>query len=171
MTASDMDNGHEQFDELQGISAQTFSAEGIDESTLKDNTEAHKMDIEIYGKLSQASEKTYIKIAERIVSVSTFQLNQQNRSKSKLKKAFSRFFIVFLSVQYAVLVAMLACKAFCASMLLSETVIITYITSLFIETLGAVILMIKYAFNSDQEVKILEILNGVISSYKKFNQK
>ena len=134
---------------------------------LKDNRDADKLD----GRLLERSEDNYMQIAKDIVDTSAQQLKTQNVSKNELKKLFTRFFIGFLSAQYLVLVFHLVLKALWRDMNLSDTVLITYITSVFVETLGAVAIMIKYAFSSDQEVKILQILNDVISSYKKFKDK
>lgn len=134
------------------------------ELLLHDNKEADKLDRHLIEK----SEDNYMEIARDIVDTSADQLETQNSSKNQLKKLFTQFFIWFLSAQYAVLVFLLVLKAFWEDMYLSDTILITYITSVFVETLGAIAIMINYAFSSDQEVKILQILNDVISSYKKF---
>ena len=118
--------------------------------------------------LTSESEKAYREIARDIVDVSEGQLKEQNDSKSSLKLTFTVFFIVFIIVQYAVMIAFLYAKAFIPGIGLSDTIVITYITSVFVETLGAIIFMIKYAFDSSQEVNILKILNSVIRYYQKF---
>lgn len=118
--------------------------------------------------LAAKSEGAYIDIATKIVDSATSQLDVQNKSKNNLKKTFTRFFIVLLSAQYLVLAALLFIRTFQHGSILTDTVIITYISSVFLETLGAVILMIRYAFDSEQETKVLEILNSIISRYQKF---
>ncbi len=130
---------------------------------LSDNDDADAIDNELKGE----SEKTYREIAQLIVNTSSKQLNEQNQSKTKLKSIFTIFFIVFISAQYVVLVGLMLLKAL-AGVDLSDTVLITYITSVFVETLGSIAVMIAYAFDSKQEVNILEILNGVISNFQKF---
>lgn len=87
-----------------------------------------------------------------------------------LKDKFTKFFIWFISIQYIILVLFLLLTAFCRTFHLSDTIVISYITSVFVETLGAIIFMIKYAFDSSQEVKVLEILNGVVLNFKKFKK-
>ena len=134
------------------------------ELSLYDNRDADKLDIYLMEK----SEDNYMGIARDIVDTSAAQLKLQNSSKNALKRVFTKFFIKLLSAQYAILVFLFILKVFRMDSQLSDTVVITYMTSVFVETLGAIAIMIKYAFSSDQEVEILQILNNVISSYKKF---
>ena len=119
--------------------------------------------------LQAQSEKEYSKVAKQIVGASVNQLITQNRSKTLLKKIFTIFFVVFISVQYAALIALFAGRIFLPEMNLSDEIIIAYMSSIFVETLGGIVLMIKYAFDSSQETKVLDILNGVIGNYQKFH--
>ena len=120
--------------------------------------------------LMAKSEGAYITIANNIVTAATNQLSQQNKSKNSLKEIFTNFFIVLLSVQYGVMAILLFIRAFQKESLLSDTVIITYISSVFVETLGAVVLMIRYAFDSAQETNVLTILNSIITRFQKFSK-
>lgn len=140
-----------------------------DENDLRfeDNNAADCLD----RKLKEQSEAKYMEIASTIVNISGNQLDNQNKSKNTLKLTFTVFFICFISVQYIALIILLFSKAFCENMDLSDPIIITYITSVFVETLGAILIMVKYAFDSEQETNVLKILSEVISSYKKFNEK
>lgn len=135
------------------------------ELELQDNDDADNIDHD----LRKSSEDTYQKIASNIVNVSSVQLHEQNRSKNMLKQTFTVFFICFLSLQYLLLISFLYIKSYYEHCGLSDAVLISYMTSVFVETLGAIIVMIKYAFDSKQEVNILRILNGVISNFQKFN--
>ena len=137
------------------------------ELLLKDNNDA---DVSIDAKIMTQSEDAYIKIAEKIVQTSTNQLEDQNESKNKLKEKFTKFFICFISIQYGFLALLLVGMAIFDFVELDTDIVMAYITSVFVETLGAIILMITYAFNSQQEVKILEILNKVIANYQKFKK-
>ncbi len=140
----------------------------VDETLdIKDNNAADDLD----GKLAAESENTYMEIAKDIVSTSQMQLKDQNESKNTLKDKFTTFFIWFVCTQYLILTLLLFFKGFCEDFYLADGIIVTYISSVFVETLGAIVIMIKYAFDSNQEVKILQILNDVISNYKKFNSK
>ena len=115
------------------------------------------------------SEQEYSKVAKQIVDVSVQQLKTQNRSKTLLKKIFTIFFVVFISIQYAALLALFVGRIFLPEMNLSDEIIIAYMSSIFVETLGGIFLMIKYAFDSSQETNVLNILNGVIGNYQKFH--
>lgn len=130
----------------------------------KDNKSADDIDSD----LKRASEDTYREIAEDIVKISSAQMELQNKSKNDLKKTFTIFFMIFISIQYLILIIFMFIKMFAKSVELTDTVLISYITSVFVETIGAIIIMIKYAFDSKQEVEILKILNGVISNFQKF---
>ncbi|MBQ3063978.1 MAG: hypothetical protein IJC99_04170 [Clostridia bacterium] len=141
----------------------TTEAQRIIEKSEDDNVQRKMVD------MMADAELQYREIAVKVVNTSFDQLKEQNKSKTELKKKFSRFFRVFISLQFAVLIAMLVLKIFFAKEAITETIIVTYITAVFVETLGVVAIMIKYAFNSDQEVNILSILNGVIKNYQKFN--
>lgn len=118
--------------------------------------------------LTQKSENYYINITNEIVYSSINQLAEQNDSKNGLKKLFTWFFVIFIGVQYIAMLVMFGFKMFMPWIELSDTVIVAYISSVFVETLGAIVLMIKYAFDSSQETQVLAILNGVISNYQKF---
>ena len=134
------------------------------EISWKDNKSADDID----SNLKKASEDTYREIAEDIVEISASQMKLQNESKNNLKKSFTIFFMIFISIQYLILIIFMFIKMFANSVELTDTVLISYITSVFVETIGAIIIMIKYAFDSKQEVEILKILNGVISNFQKF---
>lgn len=114
------------------------------------------------------SEAAYIDIANTIVKSATDQLREQNSSKNTLKMIFTIFFVALVGVQYLALAVLLFIRTFQSEALLSDAVIIAYISSVFLETLGAVVIMIRYAFASDQETKVLQILNSIISSFQKF---
>lgn len=124
---------------------------------------------EVEKGLAKQSEDAYRDVADKIVSQSIEQLGEQNESKNDLKKLFTIFFTIFISVQFLIMVGLLVCVGF-FEMALSDTVLISYITSVFVETIGAIIIMIRYAFDSQQEVNILQILNGVIENYQKFKK-
>ena len=136
---------------------------------IKDNIAADKIDQKLSDELAKNSEATYTNIAEELVKTSSSQLDTQNQSKTWLKKTFTVFFIIFISVQYAVLIALMFIKTF-FNTYLKDAVLLAYISSVFVETLGAIILMIKYAFDSNQEINILGILKGIIKNFQKFQK-
>ncbi len=115
------------------------------------------------------SEDGYRRVVEKIVGITDNELQNQSTSKNPIKKKFTTFFVWFISIQYIALIIVLVLLGF-SLIKLSETIIITYMTSVFAETLGAVIIMIRYAFNSKQEVELIKILSSAITDYKKFNE-
>lgn len=115
---------------------------------------------------NQISERAYVDVTEKVVNASIDQLSNQFESKRKLKSALSKFFIAFITAQYIFLVVLLLIKAFWVPNY-SETIILSYITSVFLETLGAIIIMVTHSFASKEEVKILKILSDVFSSFQK----
>lgn len=132
--------------------------------TVNESEALGKLDSELMAN----SEADYREIAKSIVNASLDQLDEQNDSKKDLKNKFYEFFARFIAVQFAFLVAMILIRSIFGADSLSDQIIIAYIASVFVETLGAIILMIKYAFDSSQETSVLKILNGVISNYQKF---
>ena len=146
----------------------SFSEIGDEPRWSSENSSLAK---QIDERLLENSEADYRKIAKEIVSTSTAQLRRQNRSKNRLKLTFTLFFIIFISVQYLALIAILALQILSVGIPIGNEVIIVYITSVFVETLSAIFLMVKYSFDSQQETNVLSILNDVISNYQKFNTK
>lgn len=113
------------------------------------------------------TELEYIDIAHEIVAISRVQLNRQTESKQSLRKGFTPYFKWLIAAQLVFLAILLLLKGLCPSFRLSDTVIISYITSVFVETLGGVIVMVTYAFNSKEEVEATKILSGVIEHFQK----
>lgn len=133
-----------------------------------DKTNIDFMDGSIKGKLEKASDEAYREITKEIVKVSSNQLFIQNQSKDKLKTSFTSFFKVLLSLQLAALFLIIVLNSVLDCFKLSDTVFITLVTSVFVETLGVVAVMVKYAYDSKQEVEILSILNAIVTNYQKY---
>lgn len=118
------------------------------------------------------SNESYNRIAHRIVNIAGEQLRSQNDSKNTLKEKLSAFFRAFLTIQFVAIFLLIAGQMVCKIIwpkyeLVSDNIIITFITSVFLETLSGIIMMITYAFNSKDEVRITQILSDVIKNYKK----
>lgn len=128
-----------------------------------------KVPVDWDADLTSQSEAEYIDVAHEIVDTSIKQLDNQNASKATLKQILCIFFMCFIGIQYIALLVIFALEIFQVGLRLPNEIVIAYITSIFVETLGAIILMIKYAFDSKQETQVLKILNGVISNFQKFN--
>lgn len=134
---------------------------------LLPNTKNPKEDLGLSA--ATESDKNYREIVQVIVDESKTQLQRTNQIKDGLRNSFFKFFRKFIVVEFFVLVLIIFLQAFCSSFYLSDSIILTYITSIFVETLGAIIFMIKFAFNSKQETTILQILNAVVENFQKFN--
>ncbi len=120
--------------------------------------------------LQNESEIRYIKIVEEIVDSSKQQLFSQHDNKSSIRKKFQNFFIKLLSWQMVAVIALIILSACFKWFDISDKVIIVFITSVFVETLGAIVIMIKFAFDNTQEVQILKILSGAIRNFQKFKK-
>lgn len=117
-------------------------------------------------------EASYNLIAYKIVKIAEEQLKSQNQSKIDLKADLSRFFRTFLKLQFVVLFLLLFGEMICniawpTVEAISDKIILTFITSVFVETLGGIILMVIYAFSSKDEIQITKILTEVIKTFQK----
>lgn len=113
------------------------------------------------------SVEAYIEIVKQVVNSSSTNLNNIDSNKKSLRKLLIVFFIILLSLQFLVLSVLMFVKGFCGFFDVSDTLLLTFMTSIFIETLGAIIIMIRYAFKSEEEVSIIKILNDVVRDYQK----
>lgn len=113
------------------------------------------------------SVEAYIAVVNQVVTASKNNLGEIQRHKQKLRKPLIWFFIILLSLQFLGLYALIMIKGFYLSFNISETLLITFMTSVFVETLGAIGIMIKYAFKDDEEVNIIKILNAVVEKFQK----
>ena len=52
----------------------------------------------------------------------------------------------------------------------SDSVVSAYVISVFAETLSGLIIMIKFAFQSKQDVELIKILNSIIEHFQKYNR-
>lgn len=121
-------------------------------------------------KLAQESNQHYDDIVEKIVGVSKDHLTDQNCRKTEMRKVFVIFFVVLLSFQIVALITLLALSAITVIPFeITDNILATFITSVFVETLGAIIIMITFAFGSKEEVKVIELLIAVVKNYQKFN--
>lgn len=141
----------------------------LDDNSVDWDTSNSGLESEV-KKLQHESEIRYIKIVENIVDSSKQQLTNQHDNKTKSRKVFQIFFISLLCFQMFSVVALIALSALSNSFKISDNVIITFITSMFVETLGIVGIMIKFNFDNSQEIQILKILHGVISNFQKFHK-
>ena len=137
----------------------------FDPSTVKiSNFQSENID----DNIKKQSEEGYIEIVGDIVDATISQLGFQNDSKKNIRKVLLIFFVILLSVQYVSLFVLLMFKGFIVNFYIDNSILLAFITSVFVETLGAVTIMISFAFASKQENQALKILHGAIERYQKF---
>lgn len=128
--------------------------EEVNENSLVESSEG----------LSGESEKFYKQETKLIIDESIRLLDEEYEGKKKLRRVLSVFFLILLSVQFIILGLLLIFNK-----KISEGLSITYITSVFVETLGVIVLMVKFAFDNSKEIEIIKVLNSFMSSYQKYN--
>ncbi len=111
------------------------------------------------------SEQTYIDIVQDVVENSKENLTAIRDDKQSLRYRLIDFCLTMLAVQMIFLIIFLLCSR---KIGLSDNVLSVYMTAVFVETLGSVIVMVKYAFKSEEEVKIIDILNAVVKNFQKY---
>ena len=116
------------------------------------------------------SDKDYRRITEKIIDKTCDQLKAHTEAKSPLRKKLSNFIICLLSSQFLVLVGILFLNRKW-DLQISDFILNIYIVSVFVETLAGLIIMIKFAFDSQQEVELIKILNAIITNFKKYDEK
>lgn len=115
------------------------------------------------------SDNTYQVTAKKIVRASIKQLIDQNSTKNGLRKVLLNSFIWLLFLQLLLIAVLVILSSCSINFNVDKTVLITIITSVFVETLGVIAIMVKYAFDNTQEVEIINILHSYISNFKVFN--
>lgn len=114
------------------------------------------------------SENTYLNIAIDVVDFSKSQITAGQVYKAKLRKAFFIFFTIALSLEYLVLFALLILHIWFA---VRQEIILVYMSAVVVETIGAVAIMIKFAFEMSSEVEMNKTLHKVIENFQKYNHR
>lgn len=152
----------------------------MDNSVLKEVTEKQIEDNLIKGinksntpninketkSIKDKSEETYLDIVQDVVKNSKKNLETMHKEKLDLRYRLIDFCLQILCIQMIFLIILLL---FSKKIGLSDNVLSVYMTAVFVETLGSVIVMVKYAFKSDEEVKIIDILNAVVKNFQKYD--
>lgn len=120
-----------------------------------------------YSSLKRFSEESYVNIVLEVIKVSRRHLMNQDESKKDLRKRLTTFFKFLLGAQYLFLVVFIMLNAWVVDFNISEKLLLTYITSVFVETLAVVTIMVIFAYGNKTELKIIEILRNIIEKFKK----
>lgn len=114
------------------------------------------------------SDRGYHMVADRIITVSQKHLADQQRDKVYLRKKFAGVFSVLLILEYIFAVVFILLDAVTViPVQIPESVLQLYITSVFLQTLSAMGVMIAFAFVSKEETRIVGLLNQIIQNYQK----
>lgn len=146
---------------LKAVTASQVNAK-LEQGINTDNTpEIQTKSISIKDK----SEETYLDIVQDVVKSSKENLSKIHKEKLELRNRLINFCLQILTVQMIFLILFLVLSR---RIQLSDNVLTVYMTAVFVETLGAVVVMIKYAFKADEEVRIIDILNAVVKNFQKY---
>lgn len=115
--------------------------------------------------IKDKSEETYLGIVQDVVKSSKENLSKIHKEKLELRNRLINFCLQILTVQMIFLILFLVLSR---RIQLSDNVLTVYMTAVFVETLGAVVVMIKYAFKADEEVRIIDILNAIVKNFQKY---
>lgn len=137
-------------------------SERIDEDSKELNSPKEQNAIE--------SDRDYRKLTNRIIDETSGHLQTQVSDKKPLRITLMVFVIALLALQFFGLLAMLFLNQRW-KLGISDQIIVTYIVSLFVETLTGLFIMIRFAFDSTQEGKLIEILNNIVEHFKKYEDK
>lgn len=116
------------------------------------------------------SDRGYHMVADRIITVSQKHLSEQQKDKVYLRKKFTNVFSALLILEYIFGVLFILLDAITIIPVnVPESVLQLYITSVFLQTLSAMGVMIAFAFVSKEETRIVGLLNQIIQNYQKVN--
>ena len=140
--------------------------EQLDLSALK------KMDIpDVRSRIQTEfeSNRGYQQVADHIITVSQRHLANQQRDKVELRKKFAGLFSLLLILEYVFMVIFILLDAITAIPVdVPDSILQIYITSVFLQTLSTIGVMIAFAFVSKEETRIVGLLNQIIQNYQKF---
>lgn len=163
-----MSTDGQNFDEQNKIKRAFLFSQNNVESSVKGKTASEIDDLESETKLKWDNEKKYLAVVDKIVDTSVEQLNSQNENKTKLRDKFFPLFKGLIIAQLVFIIVLTLLQGFCFTCFeIDPTVLVAVIASVFVETLGVIGVMIKFSFDSKQEVNILQILNGVVEHFQK----
>jgi 6-pyruvoyl-tetrahydropterin synthase len=136
----------------------------------KEQDVSDKIDQAAVAKNSIESDRDYRKITSQIIEISEEQLKDHTKDKKPLRLILMWFVIILLILQFGALVAILFLNKVW-ELEISNEVIKVYVVSLFAETLSGLFIMIKFAFDTSQEVRLIAILNNIVERFKKYDEK
>ena len=119
--------------------------------------------------LAEYSEKNYIEIVNKALHNSFNHLDTQNTSKDALRKFFSIFFCILISIEYIMFVLLLFFVGH-KLIIIETSILLVYASSIFVETIGVIAFMIKFAYANETELGVLKVAQEVVNGYKKYRE-
>ncbi len=114
------------------------------------------------------SDRSYNMIAAQVIAASQAHLAEQQRDKVALRKRFAILFSALLMLEYIFLVLFILIDAVTLIPAdIPDAILQLYITSVFVQTLASMGVMIAFAFVSQEETRIVGLLNQIIKNYQK----
>jgi hypothetical protein len=98
-----------------------------------------------------------------IVEQSFQFFNDNNKYKKSARKWFSIGIAAFVLLQYGAVVLLILLLS------IPEAIMIALISGVLLETLGMVVIMVKFLFNDETETEVIKAIQNVADSYKKSN--
>lgn len=105
----------------------------------------------------------YHKLFTFIVEQSFKYVNSNNKYKKSARKWFSIGIAAFVLLQYLAVVLLILLLS------IPEAIMIALISGVLLETLGMVVIMVKFLFNDETETEVIKAIQNVADSYKKSN--
>ena len=140
------------------------------EAFKKGKSITSEADAKISEYIELESNEYYNDVVNSIVTTASDYLSNAEGEKRNLRKIFFRFFICILILQ---LISVIVFTLFDATgwfgFEMTDNMLSVFIGSVFVETLAAIGVMIAFAYASNDEVKIIELLTAVVESYQKYN--
>lgn len=115
-------------------------------------------------------EEFYVDLSKEIVEFAMVRLTKNDDRKKSLRIWMFILSIILIAIEYVFLLLILFKQGYlCNCFKLPETVITVYMSSVFVETLGIIYLIVKYLFSTKSEEKDIEVLTKIISNFQKYN--
>ncbi len=118
----------------------------------------------------RTTETAYIDTVNKIVDISKEHLSKLQDHRIGLRKRFVQLFTSLVVSQTAILLILFLIIGFPVPFNLSENILLCYMGTIMIETLGCVVIMIKFSFNTSEEAHIISVLNSIVGQYQKYEE-
>lgn len=142
-----------------------------DSKTFNSNkNDSVKTTVVDHDDLIHEAENAYINTVDKIVDISRKHLSELQDHRINLRNKFVRLFTLLVVSQTAILLTLFLIIGSPMPFNLSENILLCYMGTLMIETLGCVVIMIKFSFSTSEEAHIISVLNSIVGQYQKYEE-